>query len=249
MRSADSVPAEAIILAGGLGTRLRSVVSDLPKPLAPVAGRPFLAYLLDCLVAQGVRRAVLSVGYRREAIVAAFGDRHGPLRLDYAVEEEPLGTGGGLALALDRLEGPAAVALNGDTFLRLAYSDLARAQAATGAPFALALRPVQNAARFGAAVLKGGRLAGFQAAGGSGPGLINGGVYLLSKDLFASRRLPRAFSFERDFLEPLAPSLRPAAVVAEGDFIDIGVPDSYAEAQRVLPGWIEAAVAAAETRA
>ncbi|HYE50054.1 MAG TPA: sugar phosphate nucleotidyltransferase [Azospirillaceae bacterium] len=226
---------EAVILAGGLGTRLRSAVPDLPKPLAPVRGRPFLDYLLDYLAAQGIRRAILSVGYRREAIVERFGTSYGGLEIDYAVEEEPLGTGGGLRLGLERVRGPAAFALNGDTFLGLPYGQLAAAlDAAGGAPFAVALRPVEDAERFGRVMVEDGRMSGFAAAGGAGPGLINAGVYLLPRDLFDRHPVPARFSFEKDFLEARAAELRPATLVADGPFIDIGVPESFALAQEVL---------------
>ncbi|HYC02743.1 MAG TPA: sugar phosphate nucleotidyltransferase [Azospirillaceae bacterium] len=229
---------EALVLAGGLGTRLRSAVPDLPKPLAPVRGRPFLAYLLDWLGGQGITRAVLSVGYRREAIIEAIGTDYRGMAVDYAIEEEPAGTGGGLRLGLEKVRAERAVALNGDTFLGLAYADLAAAQARTGAPFAIALRPVEDASRFGTVTVEDGRLTGFSASGGRGPGLINGGVYLLPRDLFDRYPVPDRFSFEKDFLEARAAELRPATLVADGPFIDIGVPESFALAQEVLDGMV-----------
>ena len=123
---------EAIVLAGGLGTRLRARVGDRPKPMAEVAGRPFLALLLDYLEVQGFTRVVLSVGYRREAISGYFGARSGGIDLHYAVEAEPLGTGGAITHALaESLEDPLWV-LNGDTMLHLDYQAMLAAHAHGG---------------------------------------------------------------------------------------------------------------------
>lgn len=224
---------EAVILAGGLGTRLRGAVPDLPKPMAPVAGRPFLSWLLDHLAGHGVRRAVLSVGYRREAIMDRFGSRHGALALDYAVEETPLGTGGGIALGLAQIEGPAAFVLNGDTFLDLDYRHFDVAAGASST-MAIALRRIDEADRYGAAIVQDGRVVGFAARAGGGPGRINAGVYRLPRDLFSRFEMPAAFSFERDFLEVHAAALKPLAYDCDGMFIDIGVPEAWRQAQRVF---------------
>jgi D-glycero-alpha-D-manno-heptose 1-phosphate guanylyltransferase len=229
---------EAIILAGGLGTRLRSVLSDLPKPMAPVAGRPFLCYLLEFLETQGIRRVVLSVGYRHEAISSFFGRRYGALLVDYAVEEEALGTGGGIAHALQFVEQPYVFVLNGDTFLRMDYRAMATLIENPGRlELAVALRTVSDARRYGCAVLSGNRIQGFLAAGVEGPGLINAGVYLMGRDLFQCYQLPAKFSFETDFLEPRVAEIRPVAFVSDAPFIDIGVPESFEESQTLLPAW------------
>jgi len=221
---------QAVILAGGLGTRLRSVVGDLPKPLAPVAGRPFLARLLDRLERQGFTSAVLSVGYRHESIV----DRHGAIRLAYAIEREPLGTGGGLRAALAMIERFPCFALNGDTLLDVDYQAMRTAHAAARAPLTMALRRIADVSRYGRAVVEDGRVVGFAAAGAPGPGLVNAGVYLFAGNLLDDPALPPSFSFERDFLEPRAATLRPLAFETDGYFIDIGVPEDYARAQREL---------------
>ena len=128
----------AIVLAGGQGTRLRSVIDGLPKPMAPVAGRPFLAHLLDRLERRGVERVVLSVGYLSESIVAAFGTRYRGLEIAYSVEETPLGTGGGLRQALDLAGGFPVFALNGDTIVELDYAAMWRARETAGTALALA---------------------------------------------------------------------------------------------------------------
>jgi len=227
---------EAIVLAGGLGTRLRSVVPGLPKVLAPIAGRPFLCYLLDYLAQQGLRRVVLSVGYRCQDIVDAFGDRYGDITIDYAIEQEPLGTGGAIAAALDMIEGPGAFALNGDTFLHLDYQAMARA-CAEEAPgtMVMALYEVPDTARYGRVMVNKNRVDGFS-SGVRGTGLINAGVYLIPRGLSEQFPPKARFSFEKEFLEARVNEIRPLAFVCDGVFIDIGVPEAYREAQRLLPG-------------
>ncbi len=232
---------EAIILAGGLGMRLRSVVADLPKSMAPVAGQPFLAYLLQFLEANGVRRVVLAVGYRHQAIRAFFGSRYGGLELMYSVEEEPLGTGGALLQSLQSIEDAFALALNGDTFLRLEYQRFAALlERHRDSKLAVALRPVADASRYGAAVVANGRIQGFTARGVSGPGLINAGCYLVARDIFQAHPMPPKFSWETDFLQARAAEVRPLAFECDVPFIDIGIPEALEQAQTLIPGWLSA---------
>lgn len=231
----QSAVAEAVVLAGGLGTRLRSVVPDLPKPMAPVAGRPFLAWLLDSLAAQGIRRVVISVGYRCEPIVEYFGRQYGTLSIDYATEPEPLGTGGGIACGLARIEGTEAFVLNGDTFQVFDYRAMAALLGRHGdAIMAMGVREVADASRYGQLSVSDGRVRGFSARGAGG-GLVNSGIYLLPRDLFERFRMPGKFSFEADFLQKRIDELRPVAFACDGVFIDIGMPDAYREAQQLLP--------------
>jgi D-glycero-alpha-D-manno-heptose 1-phosphate guanylyltransferase len=230
------------VLAGGLGTRLRSVVSDVSKVMAPVAGQPFLAYLLQFLEAQGIARVVLAVGYRNETIRGSFGARYLGLELVYSVEEEPLGTGGALLRALPHIDGAYSFVLNGDTFLRLNY----QAMAATldrqpDTPLVVALRHVPDAARYGAAVVVEGRIEGFAARGTSGPGLINAGSYLVSRDIFERYPMPAKFSWEADFLQTRAREILPMGFECDVPFIDIGIPEALLEAQTLIPGWVSAA--------
>jgi D-glycero-alpha-D-manno-heptose 1-phosphate guanylyltransferase len=227
---------QAIVLAGGKGTRLQSVVSDLPKPLAPVAGRPFLAHLLGFLERQGVTEAVLSVGYMHEKIVDAFGSRFGRIDLRYAVEDEPLGTGGGLRQALEQVVRYPVFALNGDTLLALDYRAMLAAHRAAEADMTMALRRLPDTGRYGRAVIEAGRVTGFEAGGVAGPGAINAGVYLFGRNLLDEPSLPSSFSFERDFMEPRMAALAPLAFETDAYFIDIGVPEDYVRAQRELAG-------------
>lgn len=244
---------EAIVLAGGLGTRLRSVAPDVPKAMAPIRGQPFLAYLLQYLEAQGIARVILAVGYRSQAIrdffgarYHFFGARYRGLKLVYSVEDEPLGTGGALLQALPGVDGAFAFVLNGDTFLRLNYPAMAAKleqtpdilEQAPDMDLVVALRHVADARRYGAAVVVGGRIQGFMAQGTEGPGLINAGCYLVARDIFQRHPMPRKFSWEGDFLEARASEIRPIAFECDAPFIDIGIPEALEEAQTLIPEWL-----------
>ena len=228
---------EAVVLAGGFGTRLRAVVPDLPKPMAPVAGRPFLEILLSMLARKGVQRAVLSLGYQADLIVHHFGGRYAGIELVSEIETEPLGTGGALRAALSRCESDAALVVNGDTFLDLELDALAARWLRRRAPLIVG-RAVEDTARFGRLDVSGDALLGFAARGAGGPGVINMGHYVLPTALFEGQgALPKSFSFEAGFLALRARELGFEIFVTEGLFIDIGVPEDYARAQRELAPW------------
>lgn len=225
---------QAIILAGGLGTRLRSVAPDMPKPMAPVAGRPFLDHLLSYLEGQGIEEAVLSVGHLREQIISHYGDCSGKIRITYAIEETPLGTGGALMLALSLASQSPVFVVNGDTWLELDYRAMHAAHMSAGALISVAAKPMDDAARYGRLRIEAGRITGFEARGSAGPGVINAGVYLVDREALLARMrdgLPEKFSFEADFLEPEVRQLQPLAYNTNAGFIDIGVPEDYHRAQ------------------
>jgi D-glycero-alpha-D-manno-heptose 1-phosphate guanylyltransferase len=225
---------EAIILAGGLGTRLRSVVADLPKVLASVNGRPFLAYLLDPLVAAGFDAAILAVGYMGEKIREHFGDRYRSLPLRYSLETEPLGTGGAIKLAMTHTDAANIFIVNGDTYLELDYSVMLTDHQRARSCLTIAVQTVPDAGRYGALDIEGGKIRGFVEKGRSGPGSINAGVYVLSRELLHRYPLLPAFSFETDLLMPHIEEIAPLAFRTQGTFIDIGVPEDYARAQALL---------------
>jgi D-glycero-alpha-D-manno-heptose 1-phosphate guanylyltransferase len=227
---------EAVLLAGGFGTRLRAVVSDVPKCLAPIAGRPFLSYQLDVLQRAGLRRVVLATGYKSEMIEAAIGTRHGQLDIGYSHETTPLGTGGALWQALSQCRGERAFVLNGDTYVTPDFTAMA------GAPpcdVLVAVVSVPDCARYGSVKLDGRRVVAFEEKGRSGPGLINSGAYLARRDLIT--RLPRtgAFSLEHDVLETELHHLAIEAFVSDAPLIDIGTPEDFTRAQTLLPSWSE----------
>jgi D-glycero-alpha-D-manno-heptose 1-phosphate guanylyltransferase len=228
------VAGEAIVLAGGVGTRLRRVVADVPKPMAPIMGKPFLALLLEFLSEQGVDRVILCVGYMREVIMGHFGQRLGSVEIAYSIEDEPLGTGGAIAQALKMVESRNVFALNGDTFLKMDYAAMERVHANTRPSLSIATREVPDVSRYDEIVLEGDRITNVRAGQEARPGLINAGVYLLSRDLFEGFTLPPRFSFERDFLRPFVARIRPTAFLVREYFIDIGVPEDYRRAQLEL---------------
>lgn len=232
--------AEAIILVGGFGTRLRPLVSDVPKPLAPIRGRPFLAWLLDRVAREGVARTVLATGYLSSLIEDAIGRDWQGMRIDYSVESEPLGTGGAIRLAASRLERGAAHVLNGDTYLEYAMSDFASAVEASGCAMGIALAQVDNVCRYGAVATRGDRVAAFREKGPHGPGLINAGSYYLTARAFAELPDEAAFSFETRVLSRSVEREGVHAFTATSSFIDIGVPEDYLRADDVIPGRVDA---------
>ena len=225
---------EAIVLAGGLGTRLRGVVDDAPKPMAPVRGRPFLAFLLDQLADGGFQTVVLATGYRHEAIRSYFGANYRGLALRYSVEREPLGTGGAIRLACDGVRANDVFVLNGDTYLEVDFRAMLAAHASAGAELTIAVCQVPDVTRYGTLELSDGTVRAFLEKGRSGPGWINAGSYILGPKLRARLRSEGAFSFEHDLLVPEVSSIRPLAFRSSGQFIDIGIPEDYARAQTLF---------------
>lgn len=222
---------EAIILAGGFGTRLRDVVADVPKPLAPVAGRPFLAWLLDRLAAQDMRRCILATGYMADAIEREIGTRWAGMEIVHSVETDPLGTGGAIRQATGRLQGEGAHVLNGDTWLAYSAAALERATLDAGGAIGLALAHVDDVGRYGAVETHDGIVAGFREKGGIGDGWINAGCYFLTAAGIAALPGVERFSFEADVLLPMAAAGKVAAWTQTRDFIDIGVPEDFSRAQ------------------
>ena len=227
----------AIILAGGLGTRLRSVISDLPKPMAPVAGQPFLHYIFLYLQKQGITDVVLSVGYKSEVIKEFFGDKYAGINIRYAVENEPLGTGGGIRQAMSLIDSDAYV-LNGDTFFDVDLKDLYEFYTMRSSDIALALKRMHHFDRYGTVEIGNkDRVLQFQEKRYKAEGLINGGVYVINKNLFKKVEeiedtiLSQRFSFEKDILEKHLLPLHYQGKEFGGYFIDIGIPEDYERAQ------------------
>lgn len=229
---------EAIILAGGKGTRLKAVVNNVPKPMAPIQGRPFLEVLLANLASNGVRRAILSVGYMADVIVQHFGDEFGGIELTYANEEEPLGTGGAIAMALRKCRGDHAFVLNGDTFLDFDLRQVERVWQRNRRPV-IVLRSVLDTSRYGRVGVEGGKVVQFQEKGLSGEGLVNAGCYLVPTNLFDNGELPATFSFESDFLVDAIRDGDFAAFIGDGLFIDIGIPEDFTRAQSLLKPYLK----------
>lgn len=229
----------AIILAGGFGTRLKSVVSEVPKPLAPIGNRPFLAWLIEVLARQGVSAVTLSVHHQWEKIRDYFAANPASIKLEYIVENEPLGTGGAMRYVLNEIKPSAPVlVLNGDSYVRADAGAFYKAHQKSGAPLSMVLREVEDSGRYGTVETKDGIITAFGDGKAGQPGLINAGVYAMTPELF-DEKLPDAFSFERDFLPSRLSILKPNAFMAEDYFIDIGIPEDYARAQKELPSLLK----------
>jgi NDP-sugar pyrophosphorylase family protein len=220
----------SIILAGGLGTRLRDAVPDVPKPMAPIRGRPFLEHLLLQLRGQGYRDVVLCVGHGAEVIRGYFGDGVAfGVRLSYSVESEPLGTAGALRLAAQSLAGERWLMLNGDSCFGIPFEQLVAAHDRTGAIATIALRRTMEPERFGTVALDGdGQVTSFveKAAGMTGSRLMNAGLYVIDRSLIELIPAGRAASLEREVLPGLVGRGLYGAEF-EAPFVDIGVPDDY----------------------
>ncbi|HNP61303.1 MAG TPA: nucleotidyltransferase family protein [Nitrospirales bacterium] len=225
---------KAIVLAGGRGERLQSVVPDLPKPMAPVGGRPFLEYILDKIVDAGVTDVIISVGYKAEVIQEHFGRAYRSLQIRYSRESYPLGTGGAMALALKGEDSSPALVFNGDTLVDIDYSALMVWYEQTIAQVAIVLRQVPDVSRFGSVILLGERVVEFQEKGQQGPGLVNAGVYVVRPEIFSQYEFGSGehFSFETDILQAYCRELQPRAFLTKGYFIDIGTPGDYERAQK-----------------
>lgn len=232
---------DVIILAGGLGTRLRSAVPDLPKPMADVKGKPFLCHLMDYWRAEGVSRFILSVSYKYQVIENYFGSRYKGAEVVYAIETEPLGTGGGLINAASQLRGENEfLVLNGDTFFQVELSALLAAHQESGADMTLSLKEVEKNSRYSGIELDAEgfvrSIAAREAVASSC--LINGGVYLLRRSLLGeyAGRSPERLSLEDEILPGLIRGKkRLRGFVASGVFLDIGIPEDYHRAADLLP--------------
>jgi D-glycero-alpha-D-manno-heptose 1-phosphate guanylyltransferase len=229
---------EAIILAGGLGTRLAGRLDGVPKPMAPVAGRPFLEILLSQLARAGCTRAILSVGHLHEVIENYFRTEFRGVSISYAIEHAPLGTGGAIRNALRTATEYTVLVLNGDTFLDADYAAMLRFHQEQAAPLTIAVTHCANVARYGGVVMSGTsegmHVTGFQEKGRGGAGWINAGAYAMNKDFAWPPQPAEKFSFETDVLAPEILSLAPAAYPVDGFFLDIGVPEDLDRAQTEL---------------
>lgn len=222
---------ECIILAGGMGTRLQSVVSDVPKCMAPVAGRPFLHYLLETLEQNGFTHVILSLGYKHEVIGEWIKGFQTSLQISSVIEKQPLGTGGAVKFALSQANQEEVFILNGDTFLGIDYPEMLAIHRGTQAKATLALKKMTNFDRYGLVETdcQTHKINAFREKQFCESGLINGGVYLINRKEL--REYPEKFSLEKDFFETIVPSGGLSGYISDGYFIDIGIPADYSQAQ------------------
>ena len=219
---------EAIILAGGKGTRLRAVLDGIPKPMAPVDGKPFLEYLIASLKRGGIDRVIMSVGYKHQAIVDHFGSKFDGINIDYVIEDEPLGTGGAIKVALTHCSSDYVFVVNGDTYFEVDYRMMLRRATETKVALVMAVKALENFDRYGHLEISDGMVSGFHEKVFCAKGFINGGIYCVGRTLLEGVS-DKVFSFERDFLEKGGFSI--AAFESRGYFIDIGIPSDYERAQ------------------
>ncbi len=230
---------EAIVLAGGLGTRLKQVVPDLPKSLAPIAGRPFMSYLLDYVKKEGIKKFVFALGYKTE-LIENFVKGYLPKdSYTFSIETEPLGTGGAVYKACKQITSRDSIVLNADTFFSVSFSKLYRLHEQQNADCTLALKSMTDFNRYGAvSINEQMEVTGFSEKKHQSKGLINGGVYALNTESFIKKSYPDAFSFEKDYLEKNYQKGKILGLVSDAYFIDIGIPEDYNKAQIELPASI-----------
>lgn len=224
---------EAIVLAGGFGTRLSEVIKDVPKSMALINEKPFLEYQLNYLIRFGITKVIMSVGYKSEIIREFFKSRYKSLEIAYSFEDAPLGTGGGIKKAMSLMNGQNLFALNGDTLFEVNLQKMYQFHISKNADITLALRRVENVSRYGTVDIdNNSRITGFaEKSSKSGRGLINGGIYILNKDLYLNSDLPEKFSVEKDFFEKYYKEEMIFGFPCEDYFLDIGIPSDFTKAQ------------------
>ena len=223
---------QAIILAGGLGTRLRSAVPDLPKCMAPVAGKPFLEHVIDYFQQQGISEFIFAVGYKSEVIIDFVKSRYPGLVVDFSIEKELLGTGGAIRLAAGKARYNDVLVSNGDTIFKIDVKQLSDFHESALADCTIVLKPMTNFERYGVVEIStGNKINSFKEKQFYETGLISGGIYALNVDSFLKEELPEKFSFENDYLEALYIQRNMFGIVQDRYFIDIGIPADYEQAQ------------------
>lgn len=226
---------EAIILAGGLGTRLRSAVPDLPKCMAPVNGRPFAAYVTAYLKQQGIKHFIFALGYKSEAFESFLQEYLPQKNYTLSIENEPLGTGGAIQLACTHAKGDHVLVTNGDTIFKTQIAAVNTFHIQCNAECTLALKRMFNFDRYGMVMLKDdGVINTFKEKQAVDEGLINAGLYILNVSAFRQRQLPEKFSFEKDYLEQFCKEGKFFGTEQQGYFIDIGIPEDYSRVQQEL---------------
>jgi D-glycero-alpha-D-manno-heptose 1-phosphate guanylyltransferase len=224
---------EAIILAGGYGTRLREIVSAVPKPMAPIRDKPFLELLLAHLSRQKFKKVIISIGYMGQIISDYFGDHFHGMRLSYVAEDAPLGTGGAIRLSMNKVTDDHVYIFNGDTFLDLEINLVESHWQINKKPILIA-REVQDTYRYGRLILSGKNLVGFSEKDTAGSGLINAGCYIFNRCQLDSFDIGSTFSLEKDYLSITSNCILHDVFVTNGKFIDIGIPEDYIRAQSEL---------------
>lgn len=220
---------EAIILAGGFGTRLQSVVKDVPKPMAPINDKPFLEYVVRYLITNGVNHIILAVGYKKDSIINYFKDKYWGVPIDYSVEDTPLFTGGAVKKALSKCCESSVFIVNGDTYFSVNLKEMYDNHIKNNADLTIAVKQMNNFDRYGTIEIEDNKkIRCFKEKRYCKTGLINGGIYCL-KSKILSQITDGVFSFEKDYMEKFYQKDKMYAYISNGYFIDIGVPEDYFE--------------------
>ena len=225
----------AIILAGGLGTRLKNTVPDQPKCMAMIAGKPFIGFVVDYLQQQGIQQYIFALGYKHESFQDFLSHALPAKNYHLSIEQEPLGTGGAIRQACTLLTEKDTIVVNGDTLFKVDLAALSTFHQSRSAHCTLSLKPMMQFSRYGAVTLNTDQsIGGFKEKQFCDEGFINGGVYALNAGQFINEDLPVRFSFEKDYLEKSYTERRMYGLVQDGYFIDIGTPEDYERAQKEL---------------
>jgi D-glycero-alpha-D-manno-heptose 1-phosphate guanylyltransferase len=218
----------AIILAGGLGTRLRSAVADLPKCMAPVDGIPFIAFVVAYLKKEGIEDFIFSLGYKSEVIINYVDTNYKNLNKKYVIETKQLGTGGAIKEACKVVSEKNVIVVNGDTLFTIDINNLSQLHEKNTADCTIALKEMQNFDRYGAVELnKDNSIEAFKEKQFCTAGFINGGVYALAVSDLLAGDYPEVFSFEKEYLEKNTSVKKIYGVINSNYFIDIGIPEDY----------------------
>ncbi|MGI8952926.1 MAG: sugar phosphate nucleotidyltransferase [Chitinophagaceae bacterium] len=226
---------ECIVLAGGLGTRLRDVISDVPKCMAPINGKPFIAYVIEFFQQQEIKKFIFSLGYKHEIISEYLQTTFSYLHFQFSIEPFPLGTGGAIKLACSKAFEKNVLIANGDTLFKIDVNKLSSFHLMCSADCTLSLKPMKNFNRYGVVELNNDySIKNFKEKQNYNEGLINGGLYALNIERFLKEDLPDKFSFEKDYLEKFYMHKKMFGVIQDKYFIDIGIPEDYKKAGKDL---------------
>ena len=220
---------EAIILAGGLGTRLKSIVKTIPKSMILINSKPMLQYIIEKLYKENFDRIIISVGYLSKQILEYFGNNFQGMKIDYSIEDRPLGTGGALILASKLTTSPHFLVLNGDSFIDFDYNDIYKKWAKNKQVLIISTY-MDDTSRYGAIVYQDEKVISFGEKNSSGPGFINAGVYMISKEILKNYSNLKVFSLEKDFLNVEVTNDSVYCYPTKCNFIDIGVPEDLEKA-------------------
>ncbi len=219
---------EAIILAGGFGTRLSHIVSDVPKPMAPVNNKPFLEYIFNNLSKYNLSKIIMAVGYKSNLIKEHFGDSFKEIKIEYSEELTPLGTGGAIKKAVSICRDKEIFIINGDTFFDVDLRNMKEIHRDSSCDITIAVKEMKHFNRYGTVIIENNRITKFIEKQDVDRGKINGGVYLINRNIFENLD-DKVFSFEQTILESLKYTM--CAYESNGYFIDIGIPEDYYKAQ------------------